>query len=351
MKRKLIFGLIGCGEIAVQTAKGIAQSSNSEIGIVQDVNEEIAKDLADKYGVPYCLTWDELLGHRELDAVYIATPHYLHAGAAVAAAAAGKHVLVEKPIATTLADADRMIAAAEKAGVALSVAFALRYTDRSRKVKEIIDGGALGKIVGIDFGEYTYKPESYWTSGWTGRVQTDWRASKEKSGGGILLMNYVHTVDFMRLATGLDVVSVAANYDTFKTKVEVEDYIVVIMRLSNGAIGVARGATIVEGKVFPGGVEGDRIIGTDGQLFITRETIHLYVAKPYREYEAGKWHSIPTAEPWGGRAELIREFSKAVLAGKKPPVAALDGRKALEVCLAAYKSGATGQFVRLPMKE
>jgi len=349
MKRKLAFGLIGCGEIAVQTAKAITQTQNSEIAVVQDVNEEMARDLADKFSAPYCLTWDEVLRRKEVDAVYIATPHHLHAPAAVAAAKAGKHVVVEKPIATTLAGADRMIRAAEAAGTALSVALVLRYSDRCTKVKALVEGGAIGKVVGIDFGEYTFKPESYWTSGWTGRVSTDWRMSKEKSGGGIFLMNYVHTVDYFRYVTGLEFVSVAAHCDTFKSKVEVEDYIVTIMRLSNGAIGAARGATIAEGRTPPGGSEGDRIIGLQGQIIVGVQNVHLYLSKPYGEYAAGKWHSIPMEDPWGGRAKFFGEFSKAVLAGKRPPVTGLDGRKALEVCLAAYKSAETGKFVKLPM--
>jgi predicted dehydrogenase len=164
-------------------------------------------------------------------------------------------------------------------------------------------------------------------------------------------MNFIHTIDFMRAVTGLEFVSVAANCDTFKTKVEVEDYIVVIMRLSNGAIGASRGATIVEGKLPPGGLDGDRIIGLDGQIFLEAQAIHLYLTKRYGKYETGKWHSIATEEPWGGRCEFVTDFSKAVLSGRKPPVTGLDGRRSLEVCLAAYRSGRTGRFVALPLKK
>ena len=351
MKRKIVFGLIGCGEISVQTAKAIAQCTNAEIVVVQDVNEEMARDLADKYGVPWVLTWDELLSRREIDAIYVATPHYLHKPAVLAALAAGKHVLVEKPIATTLADADTMIDAAKKAGLALSVCFTSRYTDRVLKARDLVSGGAVGKIVGIDFGAYAYKPERYWTSGWTGRVQTDWRMSREKSGGGVFLMNLVHAIDYLRFITGLEVSSVAASYDTFKTKVEVEDFLAAIFRYDNGAIGAARTATFVEGKTPPGGVEGDRILGLKGQIFLAQESIHLFVNEPWRDHEAGKWHQIPTSDPWGGRKELVADFAHSLQVGKPQPITGMDGRKALEVCLAAYRSGATGQFVHLPMTE
>jgi len=351
MKKKLVFGLVGCGEIAVQTAKAISQTTNAEIGIVQDVNEEMARDMAEKYDVKYCLTWDELLSRKEIDAVYIAVPHYLHKPAAVQAATAGKHILVEKPIATTLADTDTMVEVARKNNVALSVAFTSRYTDRAQKMKQMIADGAIGKVVGIDFGAYGYKPESYWKSGWTGRITTDWRQSKEKSGGGVFLMNLIHTVDVLRYITGLEVVSVAANYDTFKTPVEVEDFLVAVLRYDNGAIGATRTATFVEGRAPVGALEGDRIIGTKGQIFSEHETLQVFLSQPYKELEAGKWHKIQVSEPWGGRKELVSDFAKAALSGKTPPITGLDGRKSLEVCLAAYRSGATGQFVNLPMTE
>ena len=350
MKRKLVFGMMGCGEIAVQTAKAVSQTDNCRIGMVQDVNEDMAKDMSEKCGAPYCLTWEELLSNGSIDAVYIATPHYLHAPGAIKAAEAGKHVVVEKPMATTLADADRMTRAARKAGVALSVAMAARYSGRAGIVRKIIGGGAIGKVVGIDFGAYAFKPESYWTGGWTGRVRTDWRASKAKSGGGFFIMNLVHTVDFMRYVTGLEVTSVAAISDTFRTKAEVEDYIVAVMRYDNGAIGQARGATFVEGKAPQGAIEGDRIIGTSGQIYTTAEAVHLFVTKPYGDHEAGKWHTIPSGSPWTGREDFMSAFAKAVLAGKDPPVNAGDGRSALEVCLAVYRSAETGRFVRLPLR-
>lgn len=347
MKRKVSYGLIGCGEIAVQSAKAIDRSDASEIAMVQDVNEEMARDLADKYDVPYCLEWDELLANKCIDAVYCAVPHYLLPEAAMAAAAAGKHVIVEKPMATTLAAADAMIDACREAGVVLSVAFCSRYTERARLVKEMIEDGAIGKVVGIDFGQYAYKPQSYWSGGWTGRVKSDWRTSKQKSGGGVFLMNLIHSVDLLRYLTGLEVVSISAFLDTFKTDVEVEDYLVATMRYDNGAIGAVRTSTIVEGKAPPEALEGDRIIGLDGQIFVATENIHAFFSRPYKDYGAGTWHSVRGGDPWGGREEMFTDFSKALMCGKKPGIAALDGRKALEVCLGAYRSGETGQVVSL----
>ncbi len=349
MRKKVLYGIVGCGEIAVQTAKAISACEKSDIGIVQDINEDMARDLADKYGVPYCLTLDEVLKEKLIDVVYIATPHYLHAPAAIDAAGHKKHVLVEKPISTTLRDADRMIEAAKEAGVALSVAFPSRYLERTKMIKQIVDDGAIGRLVGIDFGQYTYKPESYWSGGWTGRIKTDWRTSREKSGGGVFLMNLVHTIDLLRYLTGLEVTSIAANWDTFDTEADVEDFLTATMRYDNGAIGAVRTSTLVEGKAPPETIEGDRLLGLNGQIFIALETVYVFFRKPYRDYNSGTWHRIPTADPWGGREGMITDFSKAVLAGRQPAITALDGRRSLEVCLAAYRSGQTGSVVTLPL--
>ena len=351
MHRKIAFGLIGCGEIAVQSAKAISETPNCEVAVVQDVNEDMARDLANKYGVQYRLTWEELLANKCLDAVYIATPHHLHTPAAIAAAGKGKHVMVEKPIATTVKDAERMIEACSEAGVVLSVAFPARYVERTAIVKEMLDAGAVGKVIGIDFGQYTYKPESYWTGGWTGRVKTDWRTSRDKSGGGVYLMNLVHTVDLIHYLTGLEVTSVAAQWDTFRTKVEVEDYLVATMRYDNGAIGAVRTSTVVEGKAPPEALEGDRIIGLEGQIFMAPESLHVYFQKPYKDFETGMWHRIRTGNPWGGREKMFAAFAKAILAGKAAPITGLDGKRALEVCLAAYRSGGTQSFVKLPLAD
>src|SRR5579884_716577 len=123
MSDKLRIGMIGCGEIAVQTAKGIAAAASAEHVMMMDVSERVARDLGQTYGVPHTTSVEELLANPRVDAVYIAVPHYLHAPLAIQAIRAGKHVLVEKPIATTLADADAMIAAAREARVAFSVAY------------------------------------------------------------------------------------------------------------------------------------------------------------------------------------------------------------------------------------
>jgi len=116
MRSQLRFGVIGCGEISAQTCQGISAAPNTAIAMLMDTRPEVLSDLAEFYGAPTTTNVDDVLANPNVDAVYIATPHHLHVPLGIKAAKAGKHVLVEKPIATTLADADALIAACKGRG-------------------------------------------------------------------------------------------------------------------------------------------------------------------------------------------------------------------------------------------
>ncbi|MDH7569556.1 MAG: Gfo/Idh/MocA family oxidoreductase [Armatimonadota bacterium] len=348
MAEKLRVGMIGCGEIAVQTAKGIAAASRAEHVMMMDVDERVAKDLAGTYGVPYTTRLEELLANPAVDAVYIATPHYLHAPLTLQALQAGKHVLVEKPIATTLADADAMIAAAREKGLVLSVAFTAQVDAACQQVRELIAAGAIGRVTGTRIVCRADKPASYWTGGYSGRIQTTWRPSKAQSGGGILIMNAVHNLNTMRYLTGLDAVRVSAEADTFTTPVEVEDYIAVVYRYANGAIGTLEAGSAIRGRDPQG--ESDRIYGELGQILLSRPT-KVFVTRESAGLKVGEWQELPTppASGPGGRAAIVDGFAAAVLEGRTPPVRGEDGRAALEIILAAYQSAAEHRVVNLPL--
>ena len=144
--RLLRIGMIGCGEIAVQNAKAVHEAPNATIAAVADVNEAVAQDLAGRYNAPYHTATEELLARDDVDAVVISVPHFLHAPLAIQAAQAGKHVIVEKPMATTLAEAEQMLAAANAAGVQLATLYCQRYLPYVQRAKSLIDQGALGRV-------------------------------------------------------------------------------------------------------------------------------------------------------------------------------------------------------------
>lgn len=348
MPEKLRIGMIGCGEIAVQTARGIAAASHAEHVMVMDVDARVAKDLGDTYGVPSVTRVEDLLANPQVDAVYIAVPHYLHAPLTLQALRAGKPVLVEKPIATTLADADAMISTAREAGLPLSVAFHAQVDDGCRMVRGLIAEGAIGKVVGTRIVYRGDKPASYWSAGYSGRIQTDWRVSKAKAGGGALIMNTVHDLNTLRFLTGLEAVRVYSEYDTFATPVEVEDYIAVTCRYANGGIGTLEAGSAIRGRDPLGEV--NRIYGTDGQITLGNPP-RIYVNEARHGLKAGEWQDLGTPPRARGidRTVIVDGFARAVLRGETPPVRGEDGRAALEIIVAAYQSGQEHRSVSLPL--
>ena len=138
-----------------------------------DVRDDLARDLAEIHGASSTGRLEDVLGNTDVQAVIISAPHYEHAPLSIAAARAGKHVLVEKPIACTLAQADAMIAAADQGGVRLGVFHPTPFGFQAVKARELVRGGAIGEVVAVKLHEMGNKPESYWHGGFTGRVKDD----------------------------------------------------------------------------------------------------------------------------------------------------------------------------------
>ncbi|WP_255171421.1 Gfo/Idh/MocA family protein [Natrononativus amylolyticus] len=332
-------GVLGCGEItSKRTADSIASAENTELGPVMDVDADAARDIGERFDVPHSTATADVLEDEAVDAVYIATPHHLHAKGTIAAAEAGKHVLVEKPIAVSVAEADEMIAACAENVVALSVCMPRRYSPQVERAKELLEDGFLGDVVGIRVQVMVRKPDSYWTGGYTGRVETDWRTSREHSGGGVLNMNAIHSLDAVRYATGLEIARVYAELDTFATDVEVEDFCSVTLRYDNGAIGTVHASSFLEDAPRDRSTRGTRIYGTEGEL-VVEEPLLVRTNAETRLGPAEEWHEVSSPERRPSGVRLIEDFSEAVLGGTEPPITGRDGRAALEIVRAAYESG------------
>jgi len=345
---RLRIGMIGCGEIAVRTAAAIAASQHAQHVMLMDTKPELARDLGETYGVPWTDQVDVVLANPEVDAVYIAVPHHLHAPIAIQAANAGKHILVEKPIATTLADGEAMIAAARDSGVWLSVNFHAQVDPLCQAARKLISDGAIGEVIGTRIVFRGDKPSTYWTSGYSGRVPTDWRTKKATAAGGVLIMNGIHNLNTMRYVTGLEVDRVYAEYGTFVTPVEVEDLISITYRYRNGAIGSLEAGSAIRGR--GAATEVDRIYGSDGQLTLSeRGPLSLYTTVSASGFPLNEWSEIPLTPLTidEHKTAMVDGFAGPILRGERTAVSAEDGLAALAIVLAAYQSGAEGQPVHL----
>jgi UDP-N-acetyl-2-amino-2-deoxyglucuronate dehydrogenase len=352
VSKKLGFGMIGLGEIAYKSTGGLIQNTaNTEMIVGMDPVEHVASSYQDEFEIPCSTNLDDVLDHPDVDAVIVSTPHYLHVPLGIKAAEAGKHVIVEKPMATTLEDADALIEACKKAGVLCSPKEAgIRYHPAAIKARELIGQGAIGEVMATQVFGVSNKPDSYWTGGYTNRVKTTWRKSKIESGGGVLIMNYIYDIYRLRYITGLEITRVFAEYDTFRTDVEVEDFITVTMRYENGALGTLTTSSCAPGA-NPSGMRGtiatgNRVYGTSGQIIFDRGNLLVYTDNDVDNLGKGEWTtiSLPKAEPY---ITYFERFAEAVFDGHPPDVPGEEGRKTLEVILAAYKSGQVHQPIEL----
>ncbi len=333
--------LIGCGEISPHNASGIVASRRGELGPVMDLNAQAAQMLGDQFGVPHTTELSSILDDAAVDAVVIAVPHFLHADMARQAAEAGKHVIVEKPIATTPKDADLMIESCRKAGVSLSVLFSFRYEPRLVRAKEVFDAGAIGEVVATSIQFVTEKPTSYFTEGYDKRVQSDWRGSWSKAGGGVLLMNVCHMLDYFRYVTGLDVSQVSGEMSSDRSPAEVEDTIAVSMRYSSGAIGSVLASGAARGEKWR---SDEMIWGTHGSMELAPNN-RVYTMRRSGGLLPARWQRLKLGPKVNRIARYFDEFIDSVAKGEEPAVTGEDGRVNLEVVLAVYEAARTGVSV------
>jgi predicted dehydrogenase len=193
-EQKIRFAIIGCGRIAPKHAESIAALSEAELVAVCDIVPELAQAFADKYQAEPYTDYLEMLKRADLDVVTIATPSGLHAEIGIAAAEAGKHVLVEKPMAMTLETADALIAACHKAGVKLGVIHQNRFNDSIKLLRKALEEGRFGKLT---HGQATVR----WNRNDNYYIQAPWRGTKLQD-GGVLMNQSIHNIDLLQWTFG-----------------------------------------------------------------------------------------------------------------------------------------------------
>jgi predicted dehydrogenase len=351
--KRLRVAQIGCGQIAPQHVRAYADSGLVDVAVVMDIHEQAARELAAACGdVPWTTSFEDAIARPGVDFVSIATPHHLHTPQVIAAARAGKHVLCEKPITTSLADADAMLAACREHGVTLGMWMVMRYTGPAYATRALLQAGAIGEIVNVRLPNVFNKTRDYYQRGVGSKGRpTDWRGAPGSAGGGALMMNTTHELDMLRAATGLEVQRVSAEWARFTGLGEVEDMIDAVLRYRNGAIG-----TITSGNYAPGGGEPHviRLYGTKGQLQLERgKPLRAFLEEPFAGTEgippltASEWHDVPFEQGPSPRTTSVADFARAILDGRAPQATGEDGRAILQIVLAAYQSAREGRTVEL----
>lgn len=335
----LRFAVIGCGDIGFANARAISQAAGAELALAHDASEPLAAAVADSFGGDVVPSVEAALDPSRADAVFLSVPHDLHAPLAAQAARAGLHVVVEKPLSTDLASGREAVAAAAAAGVRLSVCFSYRYHRAVQAARVLVEAGALGELRGVNVVFHTDKPASYWHGGFSGRAPSDWRASRARAGGGVLIMNLTHYVDLVRYLTGAEPLTVSGVERTDRGA-EVEDSVALAIGWSDGAVGTISGSASTRGTP-PNRFE----LWGDAGTLVLEPAPAIHTERVVDGVEPGAWTPLASEDERDVRCEFVERFAHAVAAGEQPDVSAADGLAVQAFVDAAYAAAASGERV------
>jgi 2-desacetyl-2-hydroxyethyl bacteriochlorophyllide A dehydrogenase len=337
----LRIGLLGCGDIAVENAAAIQTAPNTELVACYDPVRGLADNVGQTHGADVSSTSEELLERGDVDAVLLSVPHHLHAPLGAAAATAGKHVIVEKPLANDLRAAIELAEAADRAGVALSVCFPQRYQPNVVVARRLIGDGALGEFRGLLINFFMDKPASYWIGGFSSRAHSSWRGSREQAGGGVLIMNLSHYIDLVRHLTGVEADVVVARTQIEEPTAEVEDAVSVSVEYANGALGSFFATAALRGSEPRTEL---RLWGPDGTIAVEPDP-RLYTLRALNGLRTNRWQSFGRLPSRNIRAIFFSKLAASIDRGEPPEVTGDDGLAVQAFIEAAYRSSESGQSV------
>lgn len=291
--------------------------------------------ISNRFGVP-CVSLETMLADPSIDIVCICTPSGQHAAQAIACAEAGKHLIVEKPIALTLNDADAMIAAARQNNVRMAVAFQRRTEPIFKLIKEAIVGGDLGDLTLASIVMPYFRGQSYYE-------MADWRGTWALDGGGVLMNQGIHIIDLLVWYMG-DPLDIKAHAGTLHRDIQVEDVLSATLKFPGGALATVAATTTV-GDGAPHRIE---IYGTNGSIQVAGEGVvrwHLKeaslqtVSPPALITEAGTGSaSDPRGISAVGHTAILRELITAIKEQRSPSINGAEGRRSLAVVNGIYKA-------------
>ena len=337
------FGLLGCGRIAKRHADLLGGGHIEGAGLVAVCDQVHARAdaLASKFGVAAETDMEAFLARPEIDAVAVLTPSGMHPQHVIACAKAGKHVVVEKPMALRLQDADEMMRACDEAGVKLFVVKQNRFNVPVVKAREALEAGRFGKLILGTVRVRWCRDQSYYD-------QDSWRGTWAYD-GGVLTNQASHHVDMLEWFFG-DVVSVHARAITALVDIETEDTAVATLKFRNGALGIIEATTAARPKDLEGSLS---ILGEKGSVeiagFAVNQIRHwAFVDELPSDKDVMEKFSVNPPNVYGfGHQAYYQHVVDCLIHQHAALVDGLEGRKSLELISALYESIETGQEVAL----
>ena len=337
--------LLGCGRIAVRHAQLLSSGeiAGAKLVCVCDIDKSRAESFGKKHNVPYFVDLDSMMKEcsDKIDIVSILTPSGCHAQNTLEVAPYKKHIIVEKPMALTLEDADKMIEACDKFGIRLFVVKQNRYNLPVQKLREALESGRFGKIVMGSVRVRWCRDNAYYK-------QDSWRGTWAQD-GGVFTNQASHHIDLLEWMLG-DVESVFAKSRTALSDIETEDTGVAVLKFKNGALGVIEATTATRPKDLEGSLS---ILGELGSVeiggFAVNEIKHWNFTNAMEsDKEIMEKYAVNPPNVYGfGHKEYYLHVVDSILNGTKALVDGLEGRKSLELIVAMYESIETGKEVFL----
>jgi predicted dehydrogenase len=342
----LNFALIGAGNIGKVHAMALSHVPEARITVICNRTEATGRPLAEKYGAVWVANYADAVTRPEVDVVAIGTPSGTHMEIAVAAAEAGKHLLVEKPLDISLSRIDRLLDTVQRAGVKLACIFPLRFAVGVHQTRAALEAGRLGRLTLADVHVKWYRPQKYYDGNWRGTWALD--------GGGALINQSIHNIDLMQWLVG-PVESVFGRTATLAHQMETEDTASAVLTFKNGALGVIQGAT----SCWPGDPARVELHGDKGTIVLEEGRIVAWklADAPPGEAEAmlaladqqGSGASDPTAIGFEMHRRQVVDLIQAIRENRPPAIDGAEGRRAVEIIRAIYRSAETGRVVKLPL--
>jgi predicted dehydrogenase len=344
------FVIVGCGMIARFHARALADVPGAKLVALVSRRGANARKMADELGLR-CEVYDDpgpALARSDVDVVIVTTPSGAHLEPAVAAADAGKHVVVEKPLEISLERCDRIIEACDRHRVQLCTIFPSRFADANVALKRAVAANRFGRVT---LGETTckwWRPQSYYDEG-------GWKGTRALDGGGALMNQAIHNVDLLLWMMGPARQVCGFTATLAHARIEVEDTAVACLRFASGALGVIEATT----SAHPGSPKTIAVHGDCGTAVIEQEDVLRWDFTPETDEDrAIKQRFSQKAGASGGtnnpaaiahvyHARQLGDFVQALETGRRPLVDGREGRRAVEVILAMYQSAATGRVVEL----
>lgn len=328
---KLKFGIIGCGRISSRHIDAIINNKDeAELVAVYDIVEELAIDKKNQYeskiegsNVKVYTDYNEFLNDKDIDVVTIATISGYHAEQAIDCLNHDKHVLIEKPMALNIEDADKIIKLGKEKNKKVCVSHQNRFSPAIQRLRQAIEEGRFGKLIHGSARTLWARDDDYYK-------QASWRGTKALD-GGTLMNQCIHNIDLLQWMMGGEVERISSETDTFIRNIETEDFGAMLIRFKNGAVGMVEGSVCV----YPRNLEETlSIFGEKGTVVIKNGKIDIWRFEDEKDYD-----NADLDESNLGHTPLYKDLIDAINKDREPLVNGEEGKKAVDIIMKAYEEG------------